>query len=100
MKYSKQEDVYYNTAKELGVSKDLVKLVVDNFWKTIRGFLSSPLQTKKGILLSGFGSFFINPFTVNRKLETVKKKEGSKEVINFNVELLKQLDEGKDNTSN
>lgn len=89
-KYSKQEDVYYYAAKEAGIDKEFLKVIIKNFWGTVRKLLSNPLQTKKGILINTLGKFYIKPYTVEKKIETSEKNKYFKKV-EFNNKLLKQL---------
>lgn len=76
-------------ARDTGYSRELVDFVINNFWKAIRFYLANPLKSKKGILITGFGRFLINPKKVERYLEKTK------DTSEFYSDLLKQLkDEG------
>ena len=44
-------------AKELGISEEVVKLVVSNFWNEIRWYMSNPSKAKKGIHIAEFFKF-------------------------------------------
>lgn len=92
MEYSKQEDVIYYAAKEAGISKEQMEFIMKNFWATVRMFLINPLNTKKGILINGFGLFFIRPYTVQKKKDLLKGRNPNSPKIELHEKLLKQLE--------
>lgn len=63
--YDRPNDVIRNTSKETGLSEDKIKFIINNFWKSVRSYLTSPLTCYKGILLNGFGKFYLNKKGVN-----------------------------------
>lgn len=88
--FTKQEDIFYYVSKELNLPEGLIKKVIQDFWNTIRVYLTNPLLTKKGILLHGFGLFFIKPYTLERKIEYFKDNE---EKLTFHQNLLNNINE-------
>lgn len=51
-RFNSQDDITHYTAQDTGLTYEQVKLIERNFWSSIRYFMSNPLLTKKGILIS------------------------------------------------
>ena len=92
MKYDEQEDILIYTAKEAGISREHLDLVIKQFWNTVRMYLTNPLSTKKGILINEFGLFFIKPYTIKTKKDRLEKRSPGSSKIELHDKLLKQLE--------
>jgi len=57
-KITEQSDILYYTAKETGLTFEQVRVLEREFWKSLRYYLSHPLLTGKGIMISKFMKFF------------------------------------------
>jgi len=93
MQYSKPEDIITLAAQEAKISKEHLEVIVKDFWQTIRMFLTNPLYSKKGILISEFGQFFINPKTVVKKRALLEKRNPESPQLEVHDKLIKQLTE-------
>lgn len=102
-----QSDIIYYTAEETGLSKKHVEHIEQQFWGAIRYYLTHPLLAKGGILIQGFGKFFMKPFIIKRVLnrlleksngETTKRIKFYKTLLEFygkeNRQASKQTDNG------
>ena len=56
--FDSQNDILEYTSEETGYSVEEIKEFEKHFWESIRYFLSHPLETKKGILISKFLKIF------------------------------------------
>lgn len=52
-----KKDMISSIAEETGKSRQTVKFVIDNFEKSLRFYLSNPIEAGSAILLKGFGKF-------------------------------------------
>lgn len=93
MQYSKPEDIITLAAQEAKISKEHLEVIVKDFWQTIRLFLTNPLNTKKGILISEFGQFYIKPVTVIKKRILLIKRNPESPQVEIHDKLIKQLTE-------
>jgi len=89
-----QDDVYFKTAREVGRSEEMVRFVVKNFWNTLKDMMMNPLDTKKGILVTGFFKLFIPKSSIKRYIKNLKKNSASQKKIDFYYNLLNQMHNG------
>lgn len=57
-----QNSIIYEVAKELGISKELVKNVINNFWLAVKYYMTNPLESRLGIRIKYFGVFEISKY--------------------------------------
>jgi nucleoid DNA-binding protein len=69
-----RDNLIYEVARELGISKEIVTFVINDFWDSISYYLRNPLSHGKFLLINYFGKFYVNTYTVGLKLERMKKK--------------------------
>jgi hypothetical protein len=72
----RHEDYVYEVAKKTKVDQETVHLVIKEFWKAVKYYLTHPLESKKGILLPHLGKFFIKEYSLNKRIESGSIKEG------------------------
>jgi len=92
MLFDKQDDINNYISKEMGIDKRVIDSVIDNYWLSIRHYITNPLESKGGILLSGFCNMSINPYGVEGY---IKRNNIDSEFYN---KLLKQLKNEKGQT--
>jgi len=91
MKYKVQDDILTYTARECNITQDHLKIILSDFWSTIRQFLTNPLETKRGILINEFGLFYMKPYTVKKKKELLIKRTPNSPKVNEHELLIKQI---------
>lgn len=74
-----QQDILHYTSSESGLSLEHSQILERNLWDSIRHYLSNPLSTKKGILLSGSIKFYPKPENLYMA-KTLSKNEVLKEI--------------------
>lgn len=74
MNINTQEDIIFYTARECNLTEAQVKLIEKNFWQTIRNYLTDPLNSINGILISGFFKIFIPTYKINQLVEKSDKE--------------------------
>lgn len=73
-----------------------IKFIIDRMWADVRRTMREPSKSKKGILITGFGKFYINPNVVREYIDSKIERgiditgEKDQELINT----LKILDNG------
>lgn len=79
------DDILYHLKKETGYSENVLKLVIDNYWKSASKVLLDPYTDVDKVMLTGLLTFHRYPLKVEkmltRRLRTVEKykKHGLKE---------------------
>ncbi len=68
------EDIYNYAASELNIPPEKVKYVVNNFYKTLKTFLSDPVNYRK-IVINNFIKFEINKNYLKRTLKIAKSEK-------------------------
>ena len=63
-----QDNPVQATAKELGLPEELVHVVVQNYWKTVRAALENPQLLTRGINLSGYITIFFRIKAIKESL--------------------------------
>lgn len=88
-----QEDIIYLVSEETGYSKEHIKIVVKQFWNSVRYYITHPLESKKGILLQPFFKFFIRKYNTEQFLKRFLEKQNGNITpkVEFYQKLLKQL---------
>ena len=87
------EDIIDKVAEETGYDIKLVAYVVNNFWKTLRWYLSNPLETKFGIIIEKFIKIEIPLMRVLTRVQTLNRQKRYYSRFNELVRLIKQLKE-------
>jgi len=87
-----QNDINYMVAEETGLSKKQVDYIIKNFWDSIRYYLTHPLEAKAGILINGWGSFYMNIFNLKKYKKHIETNEDSNvtDKVNFLNEMIKR----------
>ncbi len=62
-------------SKERKLPPEQVKMVIDSLYDGLRYYLTNPLETKDGIILHNFLSFYIDEKKVNKYVERLKLKQ-------------------------
>jgi len=69
MKFDKQKDIHKYVSRELGLDADLIDSVISEYWKTIRNYITNPLECKEGIMLNTFGNIYIDHYKLKGFIE-------------------------------
>lgn len=88
-----EKEIYLKLAKKHKLSSKQIEYIVNRMWGDVRRFMREPSTTKKGILLTGFGKFYINPNKVQEYLDS-KKKYGYSEKDQELIRTIKMLTDG------
>lgn len=78
-------DMLSMIAKESGRSRQLVKFVIDNFERSLRYYLSNPMNAGTAILLKGLGKFEFDVEKAKKRLKSLtarRKEQFYKEFLN------------------
>lgn len=93
-----EDDLYYVLARKHKMSPDKVKYVINRMWGDVRRIMAKPSETKEGIMLSGFGKFYINPNKLeeylSNKMRLGYSVEGEKD--QELIKTFKMLTDGKE----
>lgn len=84
-----ENEIRYLTAKECGVDIQVVNEVVNNFYKSLRFFISNPLISAKGILIHKNFKLEIKKFRLKKHIEKLDK---SNDKYEFYTSLLDKLE--------
>ncbi len=88
-----EQEIYLKLAKKHKMSSKQIEYIVNRMWGDVRRFMREPSTTKKGILLTGFGKFYINPNKVQEYLDS-KAKYGFSEKDQELIRTIKMLTDG------
>lgn len=93
------DDILYHLKKETGCSEQVLKLVLDNYWKSVSKTLLDPFTDVDKVMLTGLLTFHKYPIKVLKMLErkkrtvekykTYDKKENQLELINKKINEIK-----------
>lgn len=84
------EDLIKYIANRLKVDKKLVEVVEAEFWRSLRYYISHPLEAKQGILINNLMTFHIPAINIVHFTKHTSKKLTKEEVL-FHLQLYKNL---------
>lgn len=88
-------DILKKLAEKYNLPEEQIKLVVTSFYNGFRHYLTNPLESKDGILIHNFLSFYIDKKKIKNFIERLKLKDADykptaeQNKIEFYEELLK-----------
>lgn len=89
-----EEDIYIKTAEDTGHSIELVKFVIDNFWKTIHFWLRNPLAASRKVMLTDGIKFEIRPYKVGYMIGGIEdeiEQKGENEYLTAKLYYLNEV---------
>lgn len=68
-------EIIEQISKEMNLNETKTKLIVDSFWKTLRYYLTNPLESKSKILIPHIGSFNLSEKAIVNIINKLNNKE-------------------------
>ena len=99
MKKLTLSDLIEYTALDTKIRPEAVEAATKSMWKSLRHYLSNPLESRQGIILNRFLKFSITPSKIlsvlDRKLDYHEDHAISQEEIDFYIKLYNKITDDK-----
>lgn len=87
-----QNDILHILQQKTNLPINQLKEIENSLWNNIRLYLTNPLNCKKGVLINGWGLFYIKEFNLKKVIDHVQNDDTvSSGKTQFYLDLYKQM---------